>query len=165
MSSEVSGAAPAAFVVRAAEHTAAQKTAEMTISGSITAAGTSLPISGSGQGNLNTGDARVTITAQVRGSTITARELYENGHLYLGLDAPGRSMRQLAGRDWFTVPMTAANEPSFLTGNPMQTLASLERQGATVKNLGSTTNNGQSSQGYSVTLSPDPPRKSVMVCS
>jgi hypothetical protein len=142
----------AAFVVSSAHHTLAQRGVELQISGTITAAGQPIKIAGIGQANLKSRALRLSAQMQVGDRTVTMRELFWRGHFYIGLDQPGRSMRELTGHDWSELPINLRGAPGATT-DPLQAIAMLERHGAKVKQLGQSIVNGRRVLGYAVTPS------------
>jgi hypothetical protein len=137
----------AAFVRQASRATLGQKTADLTISGNIRAAGHSVIISGTGQSDLTT--HALNIAMHIEGHRIALDELSVLGHLYLSINVPGQTMKQATGHEWYELPISIRGVPG--SGDPVQALALATHEGSKVVSLGSKVIDGITTVGYAVT--------------
>ncbi len=150
---------PAAFVNQSAQRTLAQSTAEMTLSGTLQAAGRSVALSGTGETDFGTGATQMSLDSSVLGRPLAEEEVLAGGNLYLTVSIDGQGLPQLTrGREWIQLP-AAPSGPADLGGNdPLSSLAVLEQPGIAVQGLGSTVIDGVTCSGYAVT----PSRQAMM---
>lgn len=148
------------LVLTAAQTTLAQHTADLTLTGSMTVAGHTVQMSGTGVGNLSRNDLKMTMAMNLAGNKATITELFVNSRLYMAFTMGGQSFRQLTGHDWIAMPMVSGNGAGLSGGNPMQALATLAQKGATVTSLGPSDIDGLTVNGYSVT-----PDRAAMLAS
>ena len=146
----------AAQVELGARTTLAAQTAALTISGSITANGESIPVTGSGYANLSTDLEDVTLSFSDAGTALNETELTDGTNLYMQISENGQNVisQLLPGKDWLSLPLTT-NSSELGSGAPniLTQLQVLTQQGNTVVPLGSSTINGVNVTGYQVTFS------------
>jgi hypothetical protein len=152
-----SGMAPADFVVSSTQTTLAQRTADVTYSGSISADGQEVPLNGSGQVDFDTNTFNASLTEDVPSTTIVLRELIASGQFYMGMTIDGQDMSQVTGgAHWASISLPDQASSSGLGAtnvDPIGQLKNLEQKGATVTSLGTKTIDGTTVSGYSVTPS------------
>lgn len=150
-----SGMAPAAFVVSSTQTTLAQRTADVTYSGSVSADGQNVPLNGTGQVDFDTNTFSATLNENVSSTTIAVRELIESGQFYMGMTIDGQDMSQFTGgAHWVGISLPDQASSSGLGAanvDPISQLKALEQKGATVTSLGTKTIDGTTVSGYSVT--------------
>jgi hypothetical protein len=142
-----------------ARTTLAAGSATLTISGSLTANGQSIPITGSGFANLSTGLESVMMSFNANGTALNETELTDGANAYMQISVNGQNeVAQLVpGKDWVDLP-TAASSTSKLGSSAPNILSQLQvltQQGNTVVSLGSSTIDGVAVTGYQVTFSQD----------
>ena len=152
-----SGMAPADFVVSSTQSTLAQRTADVTFAGSVSAAGQDIPINGTGQVDFDTNTFSATMSENVASTSIAIRELIASGQFYMGMTIDGHDMSQITGgAHWvgISLPDQASSSSLGATNvDPIDQLKALEQKGATVTSLGTKTIDGTTVSGYSVTPS------------
>jgi hypothetical protein len=149
---------PAAFVIQSARHTMAARTADLTISGSVSIPGERMRISGTGQADFDTNSWTVNSTVSMPHShSLAEKEIQSKGNLYVAMNSDGRGFSGTSGggHEWTHVPVVQSESQSANLGgsNPASTLAVLEQHGNKVRALGSMVINGVTCTGYSVTPS------------
>lgn len=152
-----SGVAPADFVVSATQTTLGQHTADLVFGGSVTAAGHSVPITGSGGADFSS-PRRFSATEDfaISGITLTEREILVGNNFYLGFSGGGQDISTLVpGKHWVQLPIPVGANSSVGTGtsDPLAQMQLLAGKGNTVSPLGTTTIRGATVSGYSVTIS------------
>jgi len=150
------GVAPAVFVVSSATTTLHQHSADVTISGTISANGQTVPIDGTGYADFDQDAFSANMTMNSPTGALGEDEIVVGGHIYLSVGADGVSISQLTGGPhWIDVPVPEQDSRQLGTGNvdPLVQLEVLEQQGATVTPLGTATMEGATVSGYSVTPS------------
>lgn len=145
---------PTAFVTSATQETLAQRTADITLEGSFSANGRTVPMTGSGQVDMTTDAMSMNASVSASGHSLQIRELGAEGQMYMSLTIDGRDMSQLAGRQWVELPFSMPSSGGSLgSGNPVDQLRLLQAKGSTVKDKGTATINGFTCHGYAVTPS------------
>ncbi len=150
------GVAPAAFVVSSTQTTLSQHTADVTFSGSFSAAGQSVPIQGTGTADFDTNAFQADLSFASGSTSFEEHELATAGQVYIGLTIDGANMSVVTGGpQWINVPLPDQNSSSLGAGNvdPIDQLKLLEEKGATVVPLGTSSVDGTTVSGYSVTFS------------
>jgi len=150
------GVAPAVFVVSSATTTMHQHSADVTISGSVSADGQSVPIDGTGYADFDQDAFSANLTMNSPTGALGEDEIAVGGHIYLSVGADGVGISQLTGGPhWVDVPVPEQDSSQLGTGNvdPLVQIQVLEQQGATVTPLGTSTMEGETVSGYSVTPS------------
>jgi len=151
---------PAAFVAESAHATLAQRTADVVLDGSVSAAGMSVPLKGTGQIDFGTNAMSMDATETVHGHAIHLRVVQASGKGFMNISADGHSLSELTGKPWIELPITSS--PLGLIGSdPAAQLRILEQQGATVTPLGHKTIEGISTTGYSIVPSKETVQKSI----
>lgn len=149
-----SGMAPAAYVVTSTQTTLGQHTAHVDITGSLSAQGQSLPVSGTGAADFDTNSFSADFTMSTTGHSIDEQELAIGPHLYIGVSADGQDMSAITGGAHFIdVPVPDQGSGLLGAGNvdPMTQLKVLAQRGSTVVPLGTSTIDGTTVSGYAVT--------------
>ncbi|MBO0837239.1 MAG: hypothetical protein J2P28_17265, partial [Actinobacteria bacterium] len=149
---------PEAFVNKAATQTMAQKTAHVTLSGSIQAAGKTAAVRGTGELDLANKAVSLNLSASVPGGgSLQEHEIVTGGTVYLEIVAAGQNLFKTSlGKPWLAVPVGPAlqsGSTSTADSDPASSLAILQQKGAKVTRLGSRSIGGQSCDGYKVTPS------------
>jgi hypothetical protein len=150
------GMAPADFVVASTHTTLAQRSADLTIDGSIVEAGQTVPIHGSGWADFDTNQYSANMNVDSGSYSMDEHELVTGGQLFIGMDVNGTSMSILTGGpNWVSVPVPDQGSSALGAGNidPLSQLQMMEKKGATVQPLGTSTVNGITVSGYAVTPS------------
>lgn len=148
---------PAAYVERSAQTTLAQKTADITISGSMQAAGQTIPMNGTGETNFTAGTVLMNFSITASGASIQLKELVAGGNVYLGGNFAGETIQQLTGKTWAELPFNLSSS-EVGSGDPVAELRLAASKGGTVTPLGTQTIDGRSVTGYSVV-----PSKAAMI--
>jgi hypothetical protein len=148
-----SGMAPTAYVQSATQTTLQQRTADLVISGNVTAAGSTQAITGSGDVNLteNSYQAKVNI------GPLVEQEVIVGGHCYLGVSEDGQNVSTtLSGKPWVDIPIPVEGTSTSLgagTSDPLAQMKLLPSRGNKVTPLGTKAIDGTTVSGYSVTMS------------
>jgi len=149
-----SGATDAAFVTQAATKTLQQHTANVVLSANAATGATwAIPaIHGTGALDLGGKAATLNITLGSQAGGLVYREILVNGHLYVAVSVNGRDL-SVKGKTWIAVPVSSqkSGTTDLTGGDPTAALASLEKQGITVRALGTKVIGGVSCTGYTVT--------------
>jgi hypothetical protein len=152
-----SGMAPADFVVSSTQTTLAQRTADVTFSGNVSADGKDIPINGTGQVDFDTNAFTATMSESVASTSIAIRELIASGQFFMGMTIDGQDMSTVTGgAHWvgISLPDQASSSSLGATNvDPIGQLKALEQKGVTVTSLGTKTIDGTTVSGYSVTPS------------
>jgi hypothetical protein len=144
---------PVAFVTTSLQRMTAVKTADLSVSGTIQAAGQRTVLNGTGQVNFATSAMTISLSASTGGRTATVlRAVLVNGNFYIAAGQAGSSLSKLTGgREWIELPGV---QPSGSHGSaPIVTPAMLKQPGASVQVLGSRVVSGVDCTGYTVTPS------------
>jgi hypothetical protein len=152
-----SGVAAADFVVSSTQTTLAQRTADVTFTGSVSADGQDVPMNGTGQVDFDTGSFSADLTENAASTSVAIRELIASGEFYFGMTINGQDMSTLTdGAQWVAISLpdqSSSNSLGAANVDPIGQLKALEQKGATVTSLGTQTIDGTSVSGYSVTPS------------
>ena len=146
-------AATVAFVTQSAQRTLAQRTADLTLAGTVQAAGNSIPISGTGEINFTTNAMTLNAGFSVAGRSAQELEILVNGSLYLELGINGTGLVFPGGRTWIQMPLAQSSSASLTGSDPLSSLTVLEQQGDTVQGLGTKLVGGVTCSGFAVTPS------------
>ena len=145
---------PAAFVTQSAQHTLAESTAEMTLSGTMQIAGRITPVVGTGEADFKTGATQMNMGFSMSGLTVAEQVIVAGGNFYLALSLNGKGLAQrTGGRDWTELPVAQAGPGDLSGSDQLASLSELEQQGNTVQALGTKTIDGVLCTGYTVTPS------------
>lgn len=151
---------PAAFVAESAHATLAKHTADVVLDGTVSAAGMSVPLKGTGQVDFATHAMSMEATETVKGHAIHLQVIEASGKVFMSISADGHSLSELTGKPWIELPVPSS--PMDLIGSdPAAQLRILEQQGATVTPLGHKTIEGISTTGYSIVPSKATVQKSI----
>ncbi len=144
----------AAFVTRSAQHTLAEHTAQMNMSGTVQAGGQSVALSGTGEVDFATNTMEFSLTSTLSGRSLAEKEILIDGNLYLSISVDGKSMAAVTGgRNWIKMPSQESGTASLLGSDPLSSLAVLEQHGDSVQSLGTKSIGGVTCTGYAVTPS------------
>jgi hypothetical protein len=151
------GVVPADFVVSATQTTLGQRTADLVFTGTVSAAGQSIPITGSGAADLsNPQQFSATIDIAMSGNKTEEREVVANNQFYMAISSDGQDISNLIpGKHWVTIPLPVSTGNSVGTGtsDPLAQMKMLATKGNIVTALGTKTIDGVTASGYSVTIS------------
>jgi hypothetical protein len=150
------GVAPANFVVSSTQTTLSQHTADIAISGTVSANGKSIPMHGTGTADFDTNSFEADISLASGANASVEHDLVVADHVYIGLTVNGTNASAITGGpEWISVPLADQNASSLGAGNvdPLDQLKLLEQRGATVVPLGTSTVDGLTVSGYAVTFS------------
>jgi hypothetical protein len=146
----------AAQVEMGARTTLAKNTVAMTISGSFSVNGQTIPVSGAGTADLSSKLETMTMSLSQNGTTVQSTEVVDGTSAYIQLFENGQNAisQVLPGKTWVQVPLGAASTAGLSAGTPnvLGQLQILSAQGNTVVPLGASTINGTSVTGYQVTI-------------
>lgn len=140
---------PAALVAESAHTTLAQKTADVTLTGSVTAAGHQIPVRGTGAVDFLTQALSLDLSTTISGTSIHLKELLVSGQAYMSGTFGGSSFSALTGKDWVSLPV-ASTDQNLFNSDPFAQLKVLEQEGASVTPLPSKTLGGRTVTGYSI---------------
>ena len=150
------GVAAANFVVLSTQTTLSQHTADVAISGSISADGQTVPIHGTGSADFDTNSFEADVSVATASHSIVEHELVADDHVYFAVTVDGSNLSTVTGGpEWIDVPLPDQDSSSLGAGNvdPLDQLQLLEQRGATVVPLGISSVNGTTVSGYEVTFS------------
>jgi hypothetical protein len=145
-------ASAAAFVIRSAGHTLAERTADVTVSGSVQAGGQNITINGTGQIDFITNDMALDMSIASSTVTLTEKAVLVNGNQYVALGMSGPLSQLFNGNEWFQMPASQSGSANLAGSDPRSSLAALEQSGNSVRTLGTETIDGVSCNGYLVTV-------------
>ena len=152
-----SGMAPADFVVSSTQNTLAQHTADVVFTGSVSDAGQTIPLNGTGQADFSNNGFTATVTENGPKASVVERELFADGHFYIGVTADGQDLSSVTGgAQWIEVPLPSqgsSTSPGLGSVDPLAQIQTLEKKGATVVPLGTSVIDGDTVSGFSVTPS------------
>jgi hypothetical protein len=146
------GAADVAFVTQAATRTLQQHTADVVLSASAVAGSTHTATHGTGAFDLDGKAGTLNMTMGLPTGVMAIREIWLNGHVYMAMSIDDRGLLP-KGKAWITepVPSQKSGTTDLTGGNLSAALVSLQKQGITVRALGTRVIGGVSCTGYSVT--------------
>lgn len=152
---------PDAFVRQSAAKTLAERTADLTLSGSVQTAGHTATIGGTGAINFSTNDMELSLSIGSPGQLLTERELAVDGNLYLTYSISGLTPAKLTGgRDWIEMPTSQYGSVNLVGSDPLSSLSLAEQQGIDIRSIGTKVIEGQSCTGYVIT-----PTKAALLAS
>lgn len=150
-----------ATLTAAVGNTIADRTADMSVTTSVSLGSQTITATGSGVVDFGDNSSEVELSTQALGQRISEQSISVGGTVYV--DPPGVST-VVPGKSWISIDIgNASAGPSGLTSgsaaegtgdNPAGMLQLLRQRGATVTALGPSTVTGVPVQGYSVTFSP-----------
>jgi len=159
----MSGSAPAsgsvapslvAYVAASAQRTLTRQTAEVTLSGTVQSAGSTVPVHGDGAINFSANSMTFNFDASFSGHALAESEVLTGGNLYLRSTVNGQGINQLTGgRHWIRLPLVQSDPATLTSGDPLSALSILEAHGDSVTSLGTEDIDGESCTGYAVTPS------------
>jgi hypothetical protein len=151
-----SGSNAQAALISAVNASLSDKSAHLTESGSVRASGLTVATTGSGSVDFTTDEVQIGLQVKVKGVDQDETAIYDAGVVYEQLP---QIAQLLPGKSWVSLDLASLNPrsssapgPSNLGSDPIAELRLLALQGNTVTALGSSSINGVTVQGYSVTL-------------
>jgi hypothetical protein len=151
-----------AAVVNAVTSALNDRTASLTVGGSVDVAGISIPITGTGSTDFsqNAMQIQISVGGSAIGTALTENAVYLDKVIYINMgDLVGRV---LPGKSWLSLDLSqlsthGSTSPlgvggSTLTNDPMAILKILGQDGNTATALGPSTINGDPVEGYAVTV-------------
>jgi hypothetical protein len=144
------GMAPAAFVTSAAQRTLTQKSADVTLTGTVGGNGRILSLHGSGQVDLAGNDAAFSLSTSYSGSTLTENEFLTSKDVFLQVALNGHSWN-VGGHQWMELPLAQSLATSVPLQSPAWSLQLLEQQGAQVVPVHTQNIGGLSCSEFTVT--------------
>jgi hypothetical protein len=145
----------AAEVILGARTTLAKNSVDLTLSGTMSADGQTIPIGGSGFADRATGLESLTITFSDENVPIRETALTDQSGAYMQIVENNQNQitRYLPGKQWVQIPgASQSTELNATTPNVLDQLQVLTQEGNTVVSLGDSTINGESVDGYQVTI-------------
>ncbi len=146
---------PDALIVRAVNAAIRDNTARFSIHGTATAAGQSVPLTGSGEIDFTNNTSAVTISTQALGQSVVVQTIVTGGTLYLGLP---QVAQVIPGKTYVSLDLTSLSQLGSLGGNsglgndPITALRALAIKGNTVTDLSTSTVDGQVVRGYAISF-------------
>jgi hypothetical protein len=147
---------PGAFVTGAARNALAAKTADITVSGTVSVFGHTLPIHGTGQMDSVKQLFDMTVNMNSDGHTVLEEMLYDGRDMYMSITSDGTNavLQQTGTATWVAIPLAQSSASQQLGSDPVTTLTLLQGQGATVKQVGLQNVDGVDCFGFSATFTP-----------
>lgn len=143
---------PAAFVTQSAQRTLGERTADMILSGTLSAANQHVPVHGTGSISFATGAVELNLSASAAGQTLTEREIEVGGAFYVAITIDGTSIpRNDGGRPWIQMPLRQSGAAHVDGSDPSSMLSVLAQNGNKVRTLGTKVIAGTTCTGYAVT--------------
>ncbi|MGD0691770.1 MAG: hypothetical protein ABSA22_05465 [Acidimicrobiales bacterium] len=145
----------AAEVILGARTTLAKNSVDLTLSGTMSADGQTIPIGGSGFADRATGLESLTITFSDENIPIQETALTDQSGAYMQIVENNQNQitRYLPGKQWVQIPgASQSTELNATTPNVLDQLQVLTQEGNTVVSLGDSTINGETVVGYQVTI-------------
>jgi len=144
-----------AFITQAAQRTLAERSAYMTLSGTIQIGSQWASIAGSGEANFSGHAATFSFTGGTNGTSVTEKQIMVGGDLYLTETVNGTSFSQITGGpEWIRIPARQSATANVSGFDPRMSLSALEQQGNSVRSLGTEFIGGVTCSGYAVTINP-----------
>jgi hypothetical protein len=145
------GIAAMAYVIRSAHRTLAERTAHVTLTGSVEALGHTSNLTGSGEVNLTTGAMAMTEFVGAPSAHEVARLIVTRDSIYLALTVNGRGLGSATGgRDWIQIPVASSSSANLTSNDPLSSLLLLEQRGDAIRVVGTKIISGIACTGYSV---------------
>jgi hypothetical protein len=146
----------AAEVMLGARTTLAKNSVDLTLSGSISSDGQTVPVSGSGFADRATGLESITLGFSDENIPVQETVLNIHGDVYMQIVENNQNQitRYLPGKQWLEMPV-GANQSAGInatTPNVLSQLQVLTQEGNTVVPLGVSTINGETTKGFQVTI-------------
>jgi hypothetical protein len=157
-----------AAVADAVNSALASRSADVVISGSAQAAGTNITMAGTGSIDFQQNAMQMAINVTGGPQKITEQAVYLNKVIYLNF---GNDVGKiLPGKSWLSLDLSqlsgggaasSLGSGSPLSSDPAAVLQALRQEGNTATDLGQSTINGMSVEGYSVRLNPAAIKKDI----
>jgi hypothetical protein len=142
-----------------ARTTLAEQTTALTINGSFTSNGLTIPISGSGFVDLPSHLSSITQNISANGTAVQETLLTDGAANYLMMELNGQNevSQLLPGKTWVQVPAGKSVSAGISSGSTsiIGELQALTQKGNVVSPLGPSTINGEAVTGYQVTITQD----------
>jgi hypothetical protein len=108
-----------AYVTRSAQRTAAQRTVDVSLAGTVRGNGQSISVRGTGGINFSTGSSELTMLMTISGRRAVEKEIQVPGAAYFTLTVEGKNLaRQIGGRDWIRIPVRSSSAATASGGSP-----------------------------------------------
>ena len=146
-------AAAASAVRTATVSTLADHSASVAITGSITASGQLVNLTGSGVLDFTNSLADLTVSTSSSSSSLVEHEMMSGTQMYLSISGGGQSISNVVpGKTWVLYSLPAVSSPAIGSGvgNPITQIQMLTAKGNAVSSLGLSTIDGTSVAGYSI---------------
>ena len=142
---------PVAFVQQSAAKTLAERTADVTLSGTVQIAGRTVTLTGTGGINFAANAMMFNLSVGAPSPLLSEKEILDNGNLFVAVTISGTSLAKLTGgRDWIEMPVAQSGSANLVGSDPRSSLSLLEQQGNTVRQIGTLVIEGHSCTGYAV---------------
>ena len=146
-------AATVAFVAQSAQRTLGQRTADVTVSGTVRFGSQTIPTGGTGEVNFTTNAMTLDTTFTAAGRSTTEKEILVNESLYQMLIVDVQGQPQPGHLKWIQMPVQQATSANLTGSDPLASLTTLEQQGYTVQALGTKLIDNVTCTGFAVTPS------------
>jgi len=150
--SQAPATSAAAFLSRSAGRTLAERTADVTVSGSVQTGGQTITISGTGEIDFSTNAMSLDLNISVQIMSLTEKVIFVNGNLFVSLGGNPLVQGLMGGHGWIRMPASQSGSMNLAGSDPKSSLAALEQLGNSVRTLGTKIIDGVSCTGYAVTL-------------
>jgi hypothetical protein len=145
---------PVAFVTSSAGRTLAERTADVTVTGSVGVSGQRIAIQGAGEVNFATNAMDLDASFNASGHAVEEKEILVDRSLYYSFTVDGKSAVPLTGgRSWIQMPVQQSGSANIAGSSPASSLRVLAQQGNAVRKLGTKIVDGVTCTGYAVTPS------------
>lgn len=129
--------APVAFVTQAAHQAMAQRTFDVTVSGTASYDGQTTSIHGTGEADVAAGAMKTTMEFGTSGRVVTEKEISIGGSIYTSVSVNGVPETLAGGRTWTKITVPGPVQPMSTKGDDiLAALATLAKSGTTVQRLG-----------------------------
>jgi hypothetical protein len=146
------GLSPVAFVRQSAQQTLAQHTADITLSMRLQFAGQNTTVHGTGELDFSTDAMAMDLTGGASGHGFDMKEILVKGTLYFAFSVDGHYYPLgSGGSTWSQMPVPTSGSASSDDGDPYTMLSQIEREGSTLRTLGTRVIRGVTCTGYAVT--------------
>ncbi len=159
-----------ASVVAAVTSALGDKTAGLTLSGSVDADGSTSPVSGTGVSDFTTGAMEMDLhIGGMPGGSLSEKAIYDGNVGYLNMGPLIGEV--IPGKSWVSLDLSQLSQSGAkhlglgggsLTNDPMAALKDLTQEGNTTTDLGPSTISGTPVEGYSVKMNPKATLPSLM---
>ena len=144
---------PVAFVTHSAERTLSERTADLTMSGTVPFGGRATEVYGTGELDFSTNSMAFELRMNTSSGSLEEKAVLVGGNYYYALTINGTSFIKQTGRTWIQMPIQQSAAVSMVGSDPLSSLSVLEQQGSIIRPIGSKTIDGVNCVGYDVTPS------------